>query len=44
MTEKNDMDGYIIIYRMKFRHPKTGKIIRAKNGKPFRFRIRIKKP
>ena len=33
-------DEYVVVYRWSFRHPKTGKIVRPKNGRPFRMVIR----
>lgn len=33
-------DGYVIIFRWSFRHPKTGKVIRPKNGRPFPIRVK----
>lgn len=30
------------IYRWSFRHPATGKIVRPKNGRPFRIPVQAK--
>lgn len=43
MSSQND-DNSGFIFRMWFRHYRTGKIIRAPYGRPFRIPIKGKKP
>lgn len=33
--------GYVLIFRMTVRHPRTGKLMRRANGKPFALLVRV---
>lgn len=37
------MEESVVIFRMSFRHPKTGQIIRSKDGKPFPIKVKLLK-